>query len=162
MSHVRRRSRVGAFSLPLLTPALALALAVTPALAGCCLVSIADHPYKHPAALRAALQSDRVILVDVRSPAEYRSGHIPGAINIPYQQIERSLKRLPPGRDIVLYCKSGIRDRIARRHLGRLGYRRVFSFCSYTRWKGKLVPGDASDASDVRSVRSVRGMREGG
>jgi len=139
MSLRRQRSRNSDYTLPLL--ALVLALPVTPALAGCCLVSIADHPYKHPTALRTAVRAKRVILVDVRSPGEFRSGHIPGAINIPYQQIEQSLKRLPRQRDIVLYCKSGIRDRIARKHLGRLGYRRVFSFCSYKRWEGKLVKG---------------------
>lgn len=121
---------------------LLLSLVVTPALAGCCLVPIADHPYKRSSALRDALRNGRVLLVDVRSPGEYRSGHIPGAINIPYKQIERSLHRLPLNRDIVLYCKSGIRDRIARKRLRKRGYRRVYSFCSYKRWKGGLVKGD--------------------
>ncbi len=110
-------------------------------LSGCCLVSIADHPYKQSSALRDALRERRVLLVDVRSPAEYRRGHIPGAINIPYEQIGRSLHLLPRDRDIVLYCKSGIRDAITRKRLRKRGYERVFSFCSYSRWKGKLIRG---------------------
>lgn len=48
-------------------------------------------------------------LVDVRSSTEYASGHVPGAVNVPMDQIEARLEDLRPGSPIVLICKSGQR-----------------------------------------------------
>jgi len=48
-------------------------------------------------------------LVDVRSPSEFASGHIPGAVNIPMDQIESRLDDLRPGSPIVLICQMGKR-----------------------------------------------------
>jgi rhodanese-related sulfurtransferase len=48
-------------------------------------------------------------LVDVRSATEYAAGHVPGAVNIPMDQIEARLEDLRPGSPIVLICKSGQR-----------------------------------------------------
>jgi len=50
--------------------------------------------------------------VDVRSASEYAAGHVPGAINIPMEQIESRLDDLSPGRPIVLICQSGKRARL--------------------------------------------------
>lgn len=52
-------------------------------------------------------------LVDVREPAEYRQGHIPGARHIPVGQIESRLDELTPGRAHIFYCRSGGRSRAA-------------------------------------------------
>ena len=51
-------------------------------------------------------------LVDVRSSSEFASGHIPGAVNIPMDQIEARLEDLRPGAPLVLVCQSGKRARI--------------------------------------------------
>jgi len=50
-------------------------------------------------------------VIDVRTPAEYRSGHIPGAINIPLQDFPRRFAELNGYRDreVVLYCETGAR-----------------------------------------------------
>jgi len=50
--------------------------------------------------------------IDVRSPGEYASGHIPGAVNIPMDQIEARLKDLLPKVPIVLVCQAGKRARM--------------------------------------------------
>jgi len=48
-------------------------------------------------------------LVDVRSASEYAAGHIPGAVNIPMEQIEARMDDLRPASPVVLICKSGRR-----------------------------------------------------
>jgi rhodanese-related sulfurtransferase len=50
------------------------------------------------------------VLVDVRQPKEYESGHIPGAVFLPLLELERKLFSLPGDRDLVFYCHSGGRS----------------------------------------------------
>ena len=50
--------------------------------------------------------------IDVRSPGEYASGHIPGAVNIPMEQIEARIDDLLPAVPIVLVCQAGKRARM--------------------------------------------------
>jgi rhodanese-related sulfurtransferase len=50
------------------------------------------------------LGRDEVVVIDVRPQAEYAAGHLPGAIHVPPDQLDR-LDRLPEGRDIVAYCR---------------------------------------------------------
>jgi len=56
-------------------------------------------------------------LVDVRSPSEFASGHIPGAVNIPMDQIESRLDDLRPSGPIVLICQMGKRAQMTARLL---------------------------------------------
>ena len=73
--------------------------------------------------------SDTVI-VDVREPAEFESGHIPGAINIPRGLLEFRIGGAAagpdgapdPGADILLYCRSGARGALAAQTLRKMGY----------------------------------------
>ncbi len=69
------------------------------------------------------------LVVDVRTPQEYASGHIQGALNIPYDQIADRLNELGEKKDrpIVLYCRSGRRAGIALATLRRLGYTNVLN-----------------------------------
>ncbi|MDO6525757.1 rhodanese-like domain-containing protein [Motilimonas sp. 1_MG-2023] len=52
-------------------------------------------------------------LLDVRTPAEFAQGHIKGAINIPYDQLDQQLASLDKDTEIVVYCRSGRRAAIA-------------------------------------------------
>src|SRR3990167_6825783 len=45
------------------------------------------------------------IVIDVRPPEEYRSGHIPGAISVPLKELEARLAELPKEQEIVAYCR---------------------------------------------------------
>lgn len=56
-------------------------------------------------ALQSALQRGEVVLLDVRPNEEYRAGHLPNAINIPVEQLETMLERLPRDQEIVAYCR---------------------------------------------------------
>ncbi|HME12879.1 MAG TPA: rhodanese-like domain-containing protein [Candidatus Acidoferrum sp.] len=55
--------------------------------------------------------------MDVRSPAEYAAGHLPGAVNIPMEQIEARLDDLRAGLPIILVCQAGTRARTVARLL---------------------------------------------
>jgi len=51
------------------------------------------------------LDSGEVVVIDVRPEVEYAAGHLPGAISVPPDQLERYLDQLPEDRDIVAYCR---------------------------------------------------------
>ena len=55
--------------------------------------------------LRHRLRDRSVVVVDVRPETEFRAGHIPGAVSIKVDDIERRLHELPPGKPVVAYCR---------------------------------------------------------
>jgi len=75
------------------------------------------------------LVAQGALLVDVRSAEEFSGQHLPGAINIPHQQIVQTInnKGFDADRSIVLYCRSGNRSGIAKGLLEQAGYRSVFN-----------------------------------
>lgn len=75
------------------------------------------------------------LVVDVRTPAEYTQGHLPNAINIPYDQLRQRIAELGEDRTraIVLYCRTGRRSEIARQTLRELGFTKVFNGGAYER-----------------------------
>jgi len=52
-------------------------------------------------------------LIDVRQPAEYRHGHIPGAVLLPLLEFESCLFDLPTDQDLIFYCSNGARSMVA-------------------------------------------------
>ena len=55
--------------------------------------------------LLSRMKSKDVILLDVRPDGEYRNGHIPGAINIPPERLEKRLKELKKNKEYIAYCR---------------------------------------------------------
>lgn len=51
------------------------------------------------------MENGDVILLDVRPGDEYEAGHIPGAINVPIQELQNHLSSIPDGKDVVAYCR---------------------------------------------------------
>lgn len=69
------------------------------------------------------LVTQGAVLLDVRTPAEFASGHVQGAKNIPVQELKTRLKELPPkAKSIVVYCRSGARSASASSMLRQAGY----------------------------------------
>jgi rhodanese-related sulfurtransferase len=65
--------------------------------------------------LEAAIASGRApLIVDVRSEQEFREGHIPGAINVPFQSVASRWPAFAPAGPVVMYCGHGPRARLAR------------------------------------------------
>lgn len=74
-------------------------------------------------------------LVDVRTPREFAAGHIPGAINLPVQQLDKRMSELEPrGGALVLYCRSGHRSGNAARILKSAGFTAVHDLGPMSRW----------------------------
>ena len=55
--------------------------------------------------LKQAKQQDHALFLDVRPADEYQAGHIEGALNIPFEQLEEHLSFLPQDRGIIVYCR---------------------------------------------------------
>lgn len=72
---------------------------------------------------------DGAILVDVRSPQEYREGHLEGAMLIPEYELMSKHSKIFESKDetIVLYCSNGLRSKKAQRKLEKLGYTNVYN-----------------------------------
>ncbi|MGW7490565.1 MBL fold metallo-hydrolase [Streptomyces sp. NPDC054786] len=70
----------------------------------------------------AAAHSSGIQLIDVRNPAEYEAGALPGARNIPLAALPQRINELDPARPVVLYCRSGNRSVIAAALLEARGF----------------------------------------
>ncbi|OPY27276.1 MAG: molybdopterin biosynthesis protein MoeB [Methanocella sp. PtaU1.Bin125] len=70
---------------------------------------------------------DKMLILDVREPGEYDSGHIAGAVNVSVRELPARIKELPQdkGLKIVAYCASGIRSAYATMFLRVYGYNDV-------------------------------------
>jgi rhodanese-related sulfurtransferase len=87
------------------------------------------------AAAARRLVAEGVRVVDVRTPDEYSAGHVPGAVNIPYDQIAQRHPELgPPTTPLLLYCHSGRRSGIAVQILKAKGFTRLYDLQAYDRW----------------------------
>ena len=79
------------------------------------------------------------VLLDVRTPQEYREGHIPGSQNVPLQQLDK-VEEVTENKDTVLYvyCRSGARSRQAVSLLKHMGYTNVHNIGGIAAYSGKV------------------------
>lgn len=90
---------------------------------------------KVPAAKARELVAAGARLVDVRTAGEFGGGHLPGAINIPLDQLSGRLGELKKGdKPVVLYCASGARSGQAKRILTSGGIADVHDLGAMSRW----------------------------
>jgi len=67
-------------------------------------------------------KSSNQVLIDVREPGEFRSGSIPGSINIPLSQLKNRIVEIPNDKAVFLYCRSGMRSKQAGKILSKAGF----------------------------------------
>ena len=84
-------------------------------------------------------ETSGAVLLDVRTPQEYREGHIPGSKNVPLQEIDRvsaavSKKDTP----LFVYCHRGARSRQAVGALQRMGYLNIKNIGGIAAYTGKV------------------------
>lgn len=80
------------------------------------------------------------ILIDVRTPEEFASGHIAGAVNIPVQELDQRLSEVPDDKEIVVYCRSGNRSATATQILTSSGYDGVYDMGGIIAWQQAGLP----------------------
>ncbi len=69
-----------------------------------------------------SLNSELIKIIDARTPAEYESGHFPGALSIPLEQMKARMSEIPKDKFIVVHCMTGGRGEIGYRMLKEEGY----------------------------------------
>jgi NADPH-dependent 2,4-dienoyl-CoA reductase/sulfur reductase-like enzyme/rhodanese-related sulfurtransferase len=80
--------------------------------------------------------SRKGFLVDVRTPQEFVQGHIPGAINMPIDELRCRMNELPQNRGIYIYCQIGLRGYLASRILLQSGFDKVYNLSGgYRLWE---------------------------
>lgn len=92
---------------------------------------------------RLAWGDRALVVLDVRTAAEYAEGHVPGAQNIPHTELAARIAELPAAQssDIVVYCRSGARAKQALTVLDAAGFKRLFHLQGdYTRWSAEKRP----------------------
>ncbi len=89
---------------------------------------------------RVLASGENVALVDVRESEEYATGAIPGAVNLPLQELMMGSTAGLPAKDkkIFVYCHSGRRSRSAAALLSKMGYEDVVDIGGIYMWKGEI------------------------
>lgn len=87
-----------------------------------------------PEAARQSLRNGALV-IDVRSPGEYGSGHLPGTVNVPLGELSARIGNIAPDKNrvILLHCLSGGRSGMAVGTLKSLGYSNAHNLGSYSR-----------------------------
>lgn len=80
------------------------------------------------------------LVLDVRQPDEFRSGHIAGAKLVPLNELHRKMSELPKGREIVCICASGNRSTSASRMLAKEGFNVLNVTGGMLAWRRAKLP----------------------
>jgi hydroxyacylglutathione hydrolase len=80
------------------------------------------------AQVSSQLRADRVTLLDVRGEGEWKSGHMPGSLNVPVGSLDRRMDEIPQDRPVIVHCQTGARAAIAASLLRARGFTDVRYF----------------------------------
>jgi rhodanese-related sulfurtransferase len=81
------------------------------------------------------------VVIDVRTAGEYESGHIPGALNIPFDQVAERIAEIEAPHGVALYCMIGPRARKGEFALLAAGYQKVLHLeGGFAAWKAAGLP----------------------
>ena len=78
------------------------------------------------------------LIIDLRDRYEYDNGHIPGAINIPYEELENHTSRLQKRQQLIFYCDRGNISLLAARDMMKFGYNIKSLYGGIRAYHGKL------------------------
>jgi rhodanese-related sulfurtransferase len=113
-------------------------------------------PTLDPRALNDRMQAGPLTLIDVRTPAEYTAGHVPGARSMPLDALDVASLGAGP---VHVICQSGVRSRQACEKLTALGVAEVIDIAGGTSgWKAAGLPIDGSGGAVFGVERQVRSI----
>ena len=100
---------------------------------------------------------EKLTILDVRQPQEYKRGHIPGAVLIPLPELNERIKEIDPQKPTVVYCAVGGRSRVAAQMLSGNGFEQIYNMSGgYKAWEGEAAVGDQNQGlavfTDLASV----------
>lgn len=97
-----------------------------------------------PAVARAlAEEEEDAVLLDVRTHEEWRSGHAPGALHVPLDELPDRVRELPRNRRLYVVCAAGVRSAAACEWLTSAGFRDVVNVAGgMSAWTGPVVRDD--------------------
>jgi phage shock protein E len=112
---------------------------------------VADAPRISQADLLARMEKKdaSLVVLDVRTPAEFAAGHVPGARNVSHDQLAANLAELAPLRDkdVVLYCRSGRRTLLAEDVLRKAGFTKLLHLDGdFLAWEAQQRPVERESA----------------
>ena len=93
-------------------------------------------------------QQDGAIVIDVRTPEEYRESHVPGAIDVPLERLGQMVDELPDARPLVLICASGHRSAEGAALLNERGVEAVSVEGGLQAWQKAGLPVEAGAAGE--------------
>lgn len=101
-------------------------------------------------------QKNEVMLIDTRTPEEFSFGSIPGAINIPLDDLRDRMSEVPTSKPVVLFCAVGLRGYLAQRILMGNGYRNVRNLLGgYKLYSAAVAPVPVPDKVAIPQVYSI-------
>lgn len=101
-------------------------------------------------------QKNEVMLIDTRTPEEFSFGSIPGAINIPLDDLRDRMSEVPTSKPVVLFCAVGLRGYLAQRILMGNGYRNVRNLSGgYKLYSAAVTPVPVPDKVITPQVNSI-------
>lgn len=80
-----------------------------------------------------------IMIIDLRSQSSYRQSHIQGAVNLPYENMDRWVKSLPKDKLLIIYCSRGGQSMVVCRNLEQSGYNVVNIANGIAYYKGKYM-----------------------
>lgn len=122
---------------------LPLIIAVLILLSGCA-GSSAENGYQQISQeeAKSMMDSQEVVILDVREQDEYDGGHIPGSVLLPVGTIDQdTAAAVIPEKDtaVLVYCRSGNRSKTASSALAALGYTNIYEFGGINTWPYDIV-----------------------
>ena len=75
-------------------------------------------------------------LIDVRSPIEFKQGALDGAVNIPITSVQTLKDNIDISRPVLLYCRTGARSEMVKKHLEQLGFNQVHNIGGILQFAG--------------------------